>query len=114
MEEIVKMVADYYDIQPEVLMKSRSKKRRIILPRQVAIYLVAEISKFGPTDMGRMFNVNHATIIHTKRVIKDQCDVDKKMRKDIEILLLKSTDVKIVKPVWFCKQVKMQIKGKTS
>lgn len=69
----------------DVLKQDRNEK--VLLTRQVAIYLLRKYTKKSYTELGKLFERNHATCIHSVKVIKNYLDVDKQLIykiKDIE------------------------------
>ncbi len=52
-------------------MKSKSRKKSIAFPRQVAMYLARKLTDHALTDIGRAFNRDHSTVVHSIRVITE-------------------------------------------
>jgi len=73
-EKITKIVCKCYKISPQELV-SRSRKQRIRLPRNIAIYLCRRYLDISLDDIGRIFNRHHATILHSI------VNIDKEMKK---------------------------------
>ena len=46
-------------------MKSRSRKRSLAFPRQVAMYLCRKYTEDSLADIGRAFNRDHSTVLHS-------------------------------------------------
>lgn len=68
-------------------IKNPSRKRELVLPRQIAMALVRE--SWGTIIPYRMIGIyfggrNHATVMHAKDVITDLCDTNKKSNLLIE------------------------------
>lgn len=67
-------------------LQSRSRKKIITFPRQVAMYLGRKHTEESLGDIGRIFNRNHATVLHAVKVVSELCRRDTSVRRQIEIL----------------------------
>ncbi len=67
-------------------LQSRSRKKIITFPRQVAMYLGRKHTSESLGDIGRTFNRNHATVLHSVKVVTDLCRSDTSVRRQVEIL----------------------------
>ncbi len=67
-------------------LQSRSRKKTIAFPRQVAMYLGRKHTKESLGDIGKTFNRNHATVLHSIKVVSTLCRSDTSVRRQIEIL----------------------------
>jgi len=79
--DIQKAVAEKYGISVE-LMKSEKRSSRIVLPRQVAIYLSRELTGKSLVEIGKNFGGrDHTTVLHACRKIEKQM----KEKRDLRI-----------------------------
>jgi chromosomal replication initiator protein len=60
---ITKLVCKYYNLTRKELV-SRSRKRSVVRPRQVAIYLTRKYTDLSLQAIGKSFNRYHATVLH--------------------------------------------------
>ncbi len=67
-------------------LQSRSRKRVITFPRQVAMYLGRKHTKESLANIGRTFNRNHATVLHSVKVVSELCRRDTSVQRQVEIL----------------------------
>jgi chromosomal replication initiator protein len=68
-DAIQKAVADRFDVK-QVQLKEKSNTRAIVYPRQVAMYLVKELTTASLPEIGRAFGgKHHTTVIHSIAVI---------------------------------------------
>jgi len=67
-------------------LQSRSRKKVITFPRQVAMYLGRKHTSESLGDIGRTFNRNHATVLHSVKVVTEFCRSDTSVRRQVEIL----------------------------
>ncbi len=64
-ETIIKAVADRHTMLPQQL-KMKSNERRIAYPRQIAMYLVKELTSASLPEIGRAFGgKHHTTVLHS-------------------------------------------------
>lgn len=85
-EAIQRRVAEFYKI-PEGKMKMRDRTARVAFARQVAMYLCSELTDMKLVAIGEAFGGrDHGTVIHAKKTIKDQMDVNAETKRDVEYL----------------------------
>lgn len=83
---IQKSVAEYFDIKLEEL-KAKTRKKDIVVARQVAMYFAKEYTKFSLKSIGYHFGGrDHSTVIHAVQSVSDMRDSDKKFRASFEEL----------------------------
>jgi chromosomal replication initiator protein len=64
-------VGRYYGVNPDEL-KGKSRHKQIVVPRQIAMYLVREDAHLSTPDIGRLLNRDHTTVLHAlKQVAND-------------------------------------------
>ena len=82
-ESIQKLVCKYYKISKDELL-SRSRKRGIVQPRQIAMYLARRYTGESFQAIGRSFNRYHATTLHAigtvERLIREQGNIQKQVQ----------------------------------
>ena len=69
LKTIIGLVADHYGISRELLL-SRSRRRSIVRPRQVAMLLCRE-EGYSLEHIGRQFGRDHTTVIHACRKVRE-------------------------------------------
>ena len=68
---ILLAVARYYGISADDL-KGRSRQKQIVVPRQIAMYLLREDAHLSTPDVGRLLDRDHTTVLHAfKQVVGD-------------------------------------------
>ena len=72
-DEIKRVVAEKFDIKVNDL-KSKSRRRELVTPRQIAMYLARQLTNESLPQIGRKFgNKDHTTVIHSiKKVEADK------------------------------------------
>lgn len=85
-EEIQKQVANYHGIQIQALL-SKKRTRDIVRPRQQAMFLCKEFTTRSLPDIARRFSgMDHTTVMHACKRIRELCQTDPGVRADIEAL----------------------------
>ena len=70
-ESIVRAVAEKFSMQPAQL-KMKSNTRQIAYPRQVAMFLVKELTHASLPEIGRYFGgKHHTTVLHSIQKIEE-------------------------------------------
>jgi len=69
-DDIINVVTTSTKLNRQILM-ARSRRRDIVRARQIAMYLMNKYTKFSFKKIGFVFDRDHATVIHAKKVIKD-------------------------------------------
>lgn len=79
-------VCSSYGITPFIL-KSAVRWRKVARPRQVAMYLVRELTGHSLPNIGRHFgNRDHTTVIHAIKAVEERMASDPSYRADVEAL----------------------------
>jgi len=83
-KKIIKIVAEFYDLKEKDLINS-SRKKEIVNPRQIAMYLLKNELKCSYSFIGRKFQgKDHTTIIHACEKISKELEKNKKLQEEIE------------------------------
>jgi chromosomal replication initiator protein len=84
---IQKTTADKFNIKQSQL-KEKNNAKDIVRPRQVAMYLVKELTQASLPEIGRAFgNKHHTTVIHSIRKIEELRQSDSELNKTINSLI---------------------------
>ncbi len=83
-EIIIKEVSKYYQVEPSTLVgKNRSKET--VIPRQIAIYLVREITNMSYPDIGKHFGGrDHTTAMHAHKKMEAEMEKQDSLNKIIK------------------------------
>ena len=71
LENIQTAVADYYRIKRSDLL-AETRERRIVLPRQMAMYLCTELTDKSLIEIGKAFHRDHTTVMHARNRIAEK------------------------------------------
>jgi len=86
---IQKYVSNYFSVSIE-LLKAKTRKREIVVARQVAMYLAKEYTNMSLKSIGYHFGSrDHSTVIHAISTVNDMMDTDAKFLTQMEDILKK-------------------------
>jgi chromosomal replication initiator protein len=81
MESVLKAVADYFSVHPSQL-KQKSNARNIAYPRQIAMYLIRDMTGSSLPEIGRMFGgKHHTTVLHSVQKIERLRQTDAELNR---------------------------------
>ena len=84
--KIIQKVAEFYDLKEKDLLDS-SRKKEIVKPRQIAMFILREDLKSSFPFIGRKFNGrDHTTAIHSYKKILGEVKKDKKLEEEINLI----------------------------
>ena len=87
MDSIQKAVAEHFQIKPNQL-KERSNTKKIVHPRQVAMYLIKDLTSASLPEIGRAFGgKHHTTVIHSINKIEKDRQVDPELNRVLHKLM---------------------------
>ncbi|MCD6430820.1 MAG: chromosomal replication initiator protein DnaA [Deltaproteobacteria bacterium] len=85
-EEIIKAVADHFKLSTKDML-SRKKTKKIVFPRQIAMYLSRTITEESYPEIGNKFGgKDHATVMHACKKIDKEISLDRKIATIVENL----------------------------
>ena len=78
---IISLVCSYFN-QPENIISNKRRTKNIVVPKQYCIYFIKEIvPDIRLVDLANFFHFNHASIIHSVKVVKTNAMVDTEAKK---------------------------------
>ncbi|SEA24885.1 transposase [Alkalimonas amylolytica] len=94
MDTIVQIVADYYQITPQSLLKAKRGIKSKNLPRWIAMKLCQDLSGERLPAIAKYFNVDHySTVSRTVRRLNDELDMNGALLGEFDELNGKSQDL---------------------
>jgi chromosomal replication initiator protein len=85
-QTILKSVAEFYNIALNDLIK-RSRKKEVVRPRQVAMFLLREETKLSFPEIGqKLGGRDHSTVIHAFEKIKSESSIDESLKQEIVLI----------------------------
>jgi len=84
---ILERIKNYFDISIEDLKKEKRNKN-LVLPRQVAMYLIRELTELSLPEIGNFFgSKHHTTILYAYKKIKEEIKRNEKLKIIINNIL---------------------------
>ncbi|MDD2697054.1 MAG: chromosomal replication initiator protein DnaA [Candidatus Pacebacteria bacterium] len=85
-KKIIQTVAEFYDLKEKEIISS-SRKKEVVKPRQVAMFLLREILKSSYPFIGRKFGgKDHTTAIHACEKIVRELENDEGLTNEIDLI----------------------------
>ena len=85
-KDIVKQVADFYNIEENIIYK-KTRVKEVVRPRQIIMYILRECFNIPyPTIGQKLGGRDHTTVIHSYEKIKKEIKIDSILSREIEQL----------------------------
>jgi chromosomal replication initiator protein len=85
-QTILKAVADFYNISANDLLK-RSRKKEVVRPRQVAMFLLRDETKLSFPEIGqKLGGRDHSTVIHACEKIRTESAIDEPLKQELVLI----------------------------
>ncbi len=82
-KDLIKLVADFYNIDPEAIC-DKTRKKEVVRPRQITMYILREdFSTSYPTIGDKLGGRDHTTVIHSCEKIKNDLKTDQNLVQQI-------------------------------
>lgn len=85
LEAIKALICKYYQISAEDLL-SRSRKKNVVLPRNVGMYLGRLVTDSSLGAIGDAFGRNHSTVLYAVNLIEQRSRRDPKLQAQVDFL----------------------------
>lgn len=82
-EGIISLVCDMFSV-PKKLIKSKSRKQRLVHARHMIMHLLKTELDYGVTLIGYVMNRDHSTVLHAIRSSEDYMEIYPKYRENME------------------------------
>lgn len=84
--DIIDLVAQYYKI-PRTDLVGEERRKELMIPRQICMYLIREVLDQSYETIGENFNGrNHTTVLHSCNKIVEQLKNDQRLMKDVNAI----------------------------
>ena len=84
-ETIRDYIAGQFKLSPDDLL-SKSRKKSVAFPRQVSMYFSRKYTQNALSEIGKAFNRDHSTVVHSIRVINEAMNNDRSVKGQIKML----------------------------
>lgn len=87
MDTIIRRVAEHFNMSPGQI-KLKSNTKQIAFPRQIAMYLIKQLTNASLPEIGRTFGgKHHTTVLHSVQKIEEQRQTDEDLNRLIQSLI---------------------------
>jgi hypothetical protein len=76
--KIISIVNEFYQVN----CLEFSRRRAIVIPRQIAIYYAYKETSLNTTSVGLLFNKDHATVLHSVNMVESMMKFDPKFKRE--------------------------------
>ncbi|MBN2120220.1 MAG: chromosomal replication initiator protein DnaA [Candidatus Omnitrophica bacterium] len=85
-ETILEKTADYFNLSKADL-KSKKRNKNIVLPKQIAMYLLRELTNYSLPEIGLFLGAkHHTTVLYAHKQIKEKLNKDPSLKNVIDSL----------------------------
>lgn len=85
MIDVLRQVAAHYNMPPEVIRGS-GRVREVVVPRQVAQYLIRDLTSHSLPEIGQFFGRDHSTVMHAVSKVTEQLGRDPELTETVNLL----------------------------
>ena len=83
-DNIIERVSREYDVTPNAI-KSRSRKKEVVIPRQLVMFLANKHTNIPATRIGKLVGSrDHSTVLHSIAKVEEQMATDKAFAMQVE------------------------------
>lgn len=83
-EEILKAVAEHYNLKLEEI-RGAGRRKEVVIPRQIAMYLIREMTHASLPEIGQFFDGrDHTTVLYAIQKIQESLDTDSSLQQAIK------------------------------
>lgn len=83
--EIQKIIGDYYGVSLTELL-GRSRQKRVVRARQMALYFSRLYTPKTLTELGRLFKRSHAAVVHALQTLERDRQAQPRLAQEVEVL----------------------------
>jgi chromosomal replication initiator protein len=80
--QIAEVVSEYYRISLEA-MCGKQRDKHIVVPRQIAMYLIRQETQASLLEIGQLFGRDHSTVLHACEKIERSINLDPALRREV-------------------------------
>lgn len=83
--DVIEAVCRYYRVDPRAL-KGKARDKEVVIPRQVAMYLMRQKTRASLVEIGRELGRDHSTILHGCDRIQAESQANVQLRRDLDAI----------------------------
>lgn len=85
-QEIVRVVAEHFGLRPEDLVGG-GRRKEVVLPRQMAMFLVRELTRASLSEIGQLFGGrDHTTVLYAIQKVQELSESDREVQAILRAL----------------------------
>jgi chromosomal replication initiator protein len=92
--DIQKIVSNYYGVSLAELL-GRSRQKRLVRARQMALYFCRIYTEKTMTELGRLFQRSHATVVHALQTLERDRQTQPRVAQELQLLEEKLAQAKV-------------------
>lgn len=85
MNDVLRQVAAHFGTTPD-LIRGSGRARDIVIPRQIAQYLIRELTGHSLPEIGQFFGRDHSTVMHAINKVTEQIAKDAELARAVDTL----------------------------
>ncbi len=85
MADVLRATAAHFEVESDTL-RTAGRAREVVLPRQVAMFLIRELTTHSLPEIGQFFGRDHSTVLHAIQKIGDQVGRDRDLTAQIDAI----------------------------
>jgi chromosomal replication initiator protein len=85
MTDVLRAVASHFGVPVETL-KGAGRAREVVVPRQIAMYLIRDLTTHSLPEVGMFFGRDHSTVLHATQKVGEQIGRDSEVTTHVETL----------------------------
>lgn len=82
-EFIIKAVAKYFKTDADTIL-GKNRSQETVNTRKIAIFMVNDMTDLSSTQIAKIFNRDHSTILHSIKSLKDELNRDPKKKEQLQ------------------------------
>jgi chromosomal replication initiator protein len=83
MMDVLRSTAAHFNMPPDVIRGS-GRVREVVVPRQVAMYLIRELTSHSLPEIGQFFGRDHSTVMHAVSKVTEQLGKDPELTASVD------------------------------
>jgi chromosomal replication initiator protein len=85
-EEILRAVAEFYGLRTDEL-RGAGRRKEVVLPRQVAMYLIRELTHSSLPEIGQFFDGrDHTTVLYAIQKVQEALNNDAELQQNLRAI----------------------------
>lgn len=85
MIDVLRQVAAHFNM-PQDVVRGAGRVREVVVPRQVAMYLIRELTSHSLPEIGQFFGRDHSTVMHAVSKVTEQMGKDSELTAAVSSL----------------------------